>query len=373
MADWGPTSPQPGGCVVVTSLGQARASDVRDLARAMAQDTAQSVGAVEQAIWQAPTMVLQGLAPLAARRWVKRLTQAGLEVASEVPFVPDQRAPLHDAAICPRSPAAHQRLGQELAQFFGVERAEALRRLNRDQGWVLARISTASILALRDRFTATDVSVRVSDPAATPKDLDTRRMSRSAQAALDRALAMIGLRRTAMLPAYLARALGESFAPRGLRLVDRAFRNHLVRLTAPPRSEAAQAAAIALSGQTGIDIQAASRCGPVVLDRGLDWYEAPEAAAAYRAAGLQVDVAAEPLGELDPAGDAVDPIPPSGGAFAFEGQLQQIDEGPQAVGQGARAGIDDADLDRLAAPLRQQADQATTGKVIAYDIFRQKR
>lgn len=298
-------------------------------------------------------------------------------------------------------------MAQDLAAFLGVSPQQAAARLARQPGWVLRRISAASIAALRCRFDSADLAVRVADPGAPMLDLDTRRMDRPAQAALEQALAMIGARPSAALPGYLAASLQESFAAQGLRLVDRAFRNHMVRLIAPPRCPAAGAAGMVLSGRSAEALARASRRDPVALDRGLDCHEAPEAAAAYRAVGLQVDVVPEPFRAVLPpqapapanpcsnsapgaGGPARRPgyapgggVPPlssarpigrrSGGALAFEGVLQQFDEGAQTVGQGTGPGIDDADLDRLAAPLRQHPDQPSGGNVVAYDIFRKKR
>lgn len=371
MGDGVSPLPEQGCSLIITSLGRADLGAIPGLARDLRLDCAW----LERAVLQAPSVLFRELAPFTARRWRKRLEQAGLVAAIAAPEEPAKPPVLRDAAICPRNAAGQRRLVGDLVQFLGIERGTVTNRLGRDPGWVLRRISDASVAALRRRFDGGDVSVRVSNPQATAHDLDTRAMSRPARAALDRALGMIGARASGTLPSYLAQSLWGSFGPRGLRLVDRAFRNHVVRLVAPPRSDQAHAAALALSGHRDLDraLDRASLAGPVNLDQGLDWFEAPEAAAAYRAMGLRVDVVAEPLGALrrDPKTTVRDGQ--SDSAIALERLLKQFDKGTQPVGQGSRAGIDNADFHGLAAPVRQQPDQATSGQVIAYDIFRKKR
>lgn len=340
----------------------------------------------EQAIWQAPAVVVRDLAPLTARRWHKHLAAAGLSVHCQ----PSQHAvpasPLLDAAICPRNDAGQQRLQYELAAFFGVTSQCVLRQLQRHPGWILRGVSTPSIQALRRRFDSADVAVRICDPATARFDLDTRDMGPAGRAAVVRGLAMLGLRSSASLPGYLATSLRDSFAAQGLRLIERGFRSHVVRLTAPPRGAAACAAGMVLSRRSAEALAQASRRAPLDLDRGLDVFEAREAAAAYQAVGLQVDVAPEPLMAGGAESGLPSAIPPraargatprrgggSAAALAVEGLLQQLDEGAQPVGQGAGAGVDDADLHRLAAPLGQQPDQTPGSNVIPYDIFRKQR
>lgn len=291
--------------VVISSVGTADMSSGRQIADALGLDRHH----VDRCIWQSPVVLLTDLDIFAAHRWQRFLVDLGLDVDLCPSGTPcqTQSSPLLDVAICPAHGAfgngKHRgRLAQDLGRFLGLPAKVVADEFRRSPGWVLHQISTANAAAMRRRFAGPGVSVRVSDPRRTRFDLDTRTMTRPAREALDRALAMIGPRRAGSLPSYLARSLSGSFAGQGLRLIDRAFRDHAVRLTAPPGSAVAWAALRALSGRGGgrddHDLKHASPYGPAILDRGLDVYEAPEAAAAYRGAGLIVDVIAEPLGPM---------------------------------------------------------------------------
>jgi hypothetical protein len=260
--------------LVVTSIGRATPS----LHQALAKVLPLSSQALLARLYQAPSILIDGISPELGHHLARLLGDAGLEVVVEhgdAPFEPgvgDCEIALHVT-----DPARFRAVVVEVAAFLGCPPARAAQTLWQSPAVLVGRVSQATVEALRQRLEPLGVELDVSTPPAARYDVlladDVPGVRARVLAALHAEL--LEVRTTGPLVALgITRAQADAVwrrLDRGVpvRLLDHAFQRFDVRLDRAPDSEAVRAR---LVDATGMPPRVAARVLqrlPVVLHQGV--------------------------------------------------------------------------------------------------------
>jgi hypothetical protein len=266
--------------LVVTSIGRATPSLHQALAKALPLPSQ----ALLARLYQAPSILIDGISPELGHHLVQLLHGAGLEVAverSDAPFeagVGDREVALHVA-----DPSRFRAVVVEVAAFLGCPPARAAQTLWQSPAVLVGRVSEATVEALRQRLQPLGVELDVSTPPHARYDVLLADDVPGVRARVLAALRAEGLEAHTtgpLLALGITRAQADAVwrrLDRGVpvRLLDHAFQRFDVRLDAAPDTEAVRAC---LVEATGMPPRVAARVLqrlPVVLHQGIRHAEVP--------------------------------------------------------------------------------------------------
>lgn len=238
--------------IVFQSIGSASPGN----AAAIAIGLGVSVGSVMEALYRAPSVLVDGLSHEVGTQMQTLLSELGCKVmleAHDAPLPDDPR--LFDVALHIEDTARYSAIATALAVFLGTTPDEAARLISTPPGVILGKVSDATITALRDRL-GEGASLIASEPDAALYDIFLAPCDRSVTARLLGDLRRRGwqpLAETGCLLAGLTRSEADTLWSAHqriteLRVVNREFLRFDLVLTGGLPSPASTRALIEVAG-----------------------------------------------------------------------------------------------------------------------------
>ncbi|MEH6686561.1 MAG: hypothetical protein V7693_04795 [Halopseudomonas sabulinigri] len=323
--------------VVIESVGSARPG----LAGLLARQLGLPASRVANALYRAPSVLLEDLPPAQAQGLANILQQAGLHVRVEASHLPSpQTDTLLDIALYVRDISQLSACCQRLSQFLGCRPEAALNMLMTAPGVVLGDVSEATAAALSALLTDLDVELLCSTRALARYQLLINRAPGPSLDSLLHDLRLQGIRYDAdscevleTLDTKQALYLWRRHqAAGGIRLLDLTFMRYDLSLTnVSADSDTRQLPMLAGLPPELIDCVLDNL--PVVVEEGVATQALASRLDAWRAAGMPVEVTPVTLRQSRLL------LPKAGNAAGAIGLLQQ-------------AGLVDSDQTQLALPWR---------------------
>ncbi len=260
--------------LVVTSIGRAAPS----LHQALAKALPLSSQTLLARLYQAPSILLDGISLTLGHHLMDLLREAGLEVAvepSDAPFeagVGDCEVALHVS-----EPSRFRAVVVEVAAFLGCAPARAAQTLWQSPAVLVGRVSRATVDALRARLEPLGVELDVSTPPHARYDVLLADDVPGVRARVLAALRAEGIdvdTHGPLLAMGVTRAQADAVwrrLDRGIpvRLLDHAFERFDVRLDAAPDTEAVRTRLVEATGMPPrVAAQVLKRL-PIVLHQGI--------------------------------------------------------------------------------------------------------
>lgn len=277
--------------IVVRAIGTATPALCTVLARALPLSTEQIV----RSIYQAPSVLLDGLADEQARAIGDVLSSSGLDIAIASAHEELQLGgPDFEVAVHVEDPARFRAVAAEVARFLGCEPLRAVRLLCGSPAVILGRVSQATVDALRARLEPLGAKVDASRTAEALYDVFVDEDAPAMRGRVERLLVEAGipLASTGPLCALeVPRSVADLLFARigadpSWRLLDHAFQRFDVVLEAAPDTPAAHEAIIAVSGMPASLVPKVLARVPVVLASAKPGAEAIEALARLARSGV---------------------------------------------------------------------------------------
>lgn len=153
--------------VTVTSIGTATPGKAASIAVGLGVP----VQKVMAALYQAPTVLVDGLQPEIADRMAVLLREVGCEIRVEMDSAPPPaEKQLFDVALHVTDTARHADITAALGAFLGIETGTAARLIAQQPGVVLGQVGSATVAALRERL-GEGADLLASEPGSATYDV----------------------------------------------------------------------------------------------------------------------------------------------------------------------------------------------------------
>jgi hypothetical protein len=256
--------------IVVRSIGTATAAVPTALAGALPFAPER----LARCLYQAPAVLLDGLAEDQAHTIGEMLAGTGLEIEVAGPGEPvDEGGPDLEIAVHVGDPARFRAVAAELARFLGCRVPRAVSLLCARPPVVLGRVSQATADALRARLAPLGGEVDASRTSTARYDVYVDPHARELRHRLARVLADAGAEvvdEGALVAFGISRGTAETLwsrigADARWQLLDQAFQRMDVVLEQPAGGPAAAAAIVEVTGMPAALVDRVSARAPVVL------------------------------------------------------------------------------------------------------------
>ena len=287
--------------IVVRSIGTATAAVPTALAEALPFAPER----LARCLYQAPAVLLDGLAEDQARTIGGLLADTGLEIeVAEAGEPVEEGGPELELAVHVGEPARFRAVAAELARFLGCGVSRAVSLLCARPPVVLGRVSAATAEALRARLEPLGAEVDASRTATARYDVYVDPDARELRHRLARLLEDAGAEVVAEGPLValgIPRAAAETLwarvgADARWQMLDQAFQRLDVVLEQPAHGAEAMAAIVEVSGMPPALVERVCASAPVVLCDAVPAARATAALSRLAAAGVE---AAAPLVTLE--------------------------------------------------------------------------
>lgn len=239
--------------LIVRAIGTANPGVCTALARALPL----SIEQIVRSIYQAPSVLLDGLGTEQAQAIGGILADSGLDVAiATIDERVEPGGPDFEVAVHVEDPARFRAVAVEVARFLGCELPRAVRLLFGTPAVILGSVSAATVEALRSRLEPLGAEVDASRVRDAIYDVFVDAEAHSMRTRIERMLADAGIPITNEGPLCaldVPRSAADMlFAKLGAdsswRLLDHAFARFDVVLESAPDTAAAHEAIVAVSG-----------------------------------------------------------------------------------------------------------------------------